>query len=643
MSQAVECRICHKGDTLGPRGVMLTCGQCKRHTHHSCLVPRMTNQHLVALLDTLKNPGAPQFGHPEVWMCPRCFGRNPEAAMKTILGRRFFKPTNSSGESSPAQAGPSRPGPSAPVSAAYKPRNSVRSASEQATSSAISVDDDDVEIIDSTASTPQRSATLSTGRSSSRLSMAMDVDDDEIQIVEGPPPSRSVSLSSSRQTSRAPSQTNLNMPPPSRSQSIISRAESMSGMYTSQSPAPLRPPPGSSFSRSTSVSTFSGTPVPQPRQTVNGSVRPYHPLPSRPTFAMGMELPGSQRPVASSSRHGLWTDLPTNTQKANNRLPIPRKRRQPSSSRARSESSEGPSDDPDFPEKRPRTDRRDTSESDRRLAPTVTTEDIRRIQAELRAQGKLAPPPTNYYTNRSESTSRKWWSTSAGASSGSGSAGVPREGPAASTSQSGPRVGVPKPASDDSDLEVTDGPRKSSSAERPEKRGRSGSPLFIPDSEESEDESRLSQSHTPPTGGVDVKGKGKARASSIYDDEDIKEEEQVEVKLEALDSLTLGGKSGKSRKRSPDILDSLPLHQWKANQKTMDGEDEPEDLKMLSNDKFRIVEKQESGRMGPRKIQHTQILAALHKRDAVNVVNHKTRAFSERVGARKREMPAWML
>ena len=108
-SQLTECRICHKKGDLGITAILLTCGLCKRHSHHcesrimagcighqrahcvyskiACLVPPIPEAHLLLLLRATMGRTGPAFGDPRIWLCPRCTTRNPEAAKQTVIGK----------------------------------------------------------------------------------------------------------------------------------------------------------------------------------------------------------------------------------------------------------------------------------------------------------------------------------------------------------------------------------------------------------------------------------------------------------------------------------------------------------------------------------------------------------------------------
>ena len=68
----------------------------------------MSNPHLILLLKAITGPGAKQFGHPEIWMCPRCFGRNPEAAKKTVIGKELAKRNSTHSSSATPPVGTAR-------------------------------------------------------------------------------------------------------------------------------------------------------------------------------------------------------------------------------------------------------------------------------------------------------------------------------------------------------------------------------------------------------------------------------------------------------------------------------------------------------------------------------------------------------
>lgn len=123
MPDSRECRICHKKGDLGARAVLLTCGLCKRHSHHcnfssitallscpspkknraclfcvlACLIPPVSEAHILLLLKAIMGSGgAASFGDPTVWLCPRCSNRNREAAKLTIIGRTNASTPNAS-------------------------------------------------------------------------------------------------------------------------------------------------------------------------------------------------------------------------------------------------------------------------------------------------------------------------------------------------------------------------------------------------------------------------------------------------------------------------------------------------------------------------------------------------------------------
>ncbi|KAI0084790.1 hypothetical protein BDY19DRAFT_476656 [Irpex rosettiformis] len=591
MDDVKECRICHKGDIYGVKGVMLTCGQCKRHTHHSCLVPPMTDGHLVILLKAVTGPAAPQFGHPKVWMCPRCFSRNPEAANKTVIGKELCK---SKEQSSSVHV--SQPGPSAWRKArAYTPSRIVPSAHVQDSRKTVLVADEDVdvEIIDLEAPlASSHSTAFSTQRTMENDVMVLDSDDD-VQVISGP----TLDSSSSRQTSRVPPR-RTRVDEINRAQTLVSRSDSSTATAPQAISPAIVPPPDNESSHVSAGSSYSG----------------------------------QANPLVNSSRS---------------------RRRKVINAYYQSDSSEGTSDERHTPEKRPRlsANGHSTLVSQERLsadAPpplTVTSADIRMIHAKLRAEGKIAPLPTNYYSiNRDKSKQR--WSRSSSTAQRPGSS-TPATGSAAEIRS---HRRVPHIPSDDSDMEEL--PTRLTSREYTQgvkDKGRARTPLFML---ESDNEQLPSGPHSPPRLGTDVKGKGRARSDSD-------EEEQVAVKLEALENLGLGSESrpesggaGAGKKTPvPDPTEMFAPQAWTAYHQTMEG-DENEDVRALSNDKFRIVEKNENDEISVKRKANLHGILRLRMNTpereeligsaGVQLVKRRDR-FQLTSQAIKKEIPSWML
>ncbi|KAI0693956.1 hypothetical protein BC835DRAFT_1036402 [Cytidiella melzeri] len=591
MSTPLECRLCHKGDVLGLRGIMLTCGLCKRNTHHSCLTPPMRYQDLQLLLESVIPIGAPQFGHPKVWICPRCSSRNPPAAKETVLGRAAtmlsrapsLLPTNAKKTEPSPIPGPSRQQSKGPVSgAAVKADMMV-------------IDKLDSDGIEEVVPAPKlrTKPTIQTLLEDKTDLMIIDSDDD-IKFVD-PPIAHSrtsrASLSKSKAVESRISQA-------SRTKNLATAADITASNITADSK-----------SRSDFLRLSNGANV----HLVVGGSRPLHPLPQKPNF----ELADTSNNVRSKK-----------TRVRRRRRPDPDGHSDSSQESTRSllkkrkvEASE--------PAHETQSPSRTVSLS------TAVALDIRAIQAQLRAQGKLAPPPSHVYTNRSPESNRD-----------------------GRVYLNGPQQRAP---SSDSRTSDSNPKRPPSNAPGVDKEKGHAIPLFMPDSEGSEDDLLLSEYEAQRRQGGESKGKGRA---FLPDDAGTGGQADVKVKPENHDNETLASGlrlfSARRKNKSPLLCQDKGLAPdlLRERQQVQDEEDRHEMDKLLANRKFRSVEKQESGVLSPRKAAEPHKVARLSTaerlrkdKDGLEWINWSMQSLRLRESVEipsasaqvKREIPRWML
>jgi hypothetical protein len=340
------------------------------------------------------------------------------------------------------------------------------------------------------------------------------------------------------------------------------------------------------------------------------SERIYHHLPPKPVFVSsvsrgknkGVPRTNSRRRDRRSPESGSDSGL----------LPSPIKRRKTDSDKDRTTESHEPTP-----------------------VATAALPDIRAIQERLRAEGKLAPPPSHIYTNQRPVPE-------------SHSATAVSSVSVNNVSSARPYRIVPRFPSDDSDMDELVIPNKHArglGADKGKERART--PLFFSESEESDDSRYIPPARPQRRKPADVKGKGRAT-------ETADEEYQVEVKLEHTgQEIDVGSEthskpraySKKSQSFDPDqglLMDWLRERQPDTDSSGWD--------KLLANRRFRLAEKYENGIGVVRRKPRSRLRAAEADEDAglewvsVGLRRLHVQNSSDMPGrGAKREIPTWML